>query len=200
MAKITYYFATISPYTYLAGTRMEATAVKHGTDIEYKPVDLMTVFGRTGGTPPKDRHISRQEWRLQELVRQAKKLNMPFNLKPAHFPTNMAPSSYAFIAAARHGGDGNLGELVHAFTRSVWADDRDIAQPDVIADCLKEAGFDPALADKDMIGSAEQYAKNTEDAVAAGVFGAPFYITDDDQRFWGQDRIDDLDLYLGGQL
>ncbi|MGB0799228.1 MAG: DsbA family protein, partial [Planktomarina sp.] len=90
--------------------------------------------------------------------------------------------------------------LVHAFTRSVWADDRDIAQPDVIADCLKEAGFDPALADKDMIGSAEQYAKNTEDAVAAGVFGAPFYITDDDQRFWGQDRIDDLDLYLGGQL
>ena len=43
-------------------------------------------------------------------------------------------------------------------------------------------------------------AKNTEDAVTAGVFGAPFYITDKDQRFWGQDRLDDLDLVLSGSL
>lgn len=39
---------------------------------------------------PKDRHPSRQEYRAQELVRQAKKLDMPFNLKPAHWPTNGA--------------------------------------------------------------------------------------------------------------
>jgi 2-hydroxychromene-2-carboxylate isomerase len=51
-----------------------------------------------------------------------------------------------------------------------------------------------------MIGSAEQYAKNNEDAVTAGVFGAPFYITNKDQRFWGQDRLDDLDLVLSGAL
>ena len=34
----------------------------------------------------------------------------------------------------------------------------------------------------------------------AGAFGAPFYVTDDDQRFWGQDRLDDLDAYLSGDL
>ncbi|MGB7270919.1 MAG: 2-hydroxychromene-2-carboxylate isomerase, partial [Albidovulum sp.] len=33
-----------------------------------------------------------------------------------------------------------------------------------------------------------------------GVFGAPFYITGDDERFWGQDRLDDLDLHLAGKL
>ena len=199
VAHIDYFFATISPFTYLAGTELEEIVHKHGATIAYKPMDLMTVFSRTGGVPPKNRHISRFEMRAQELPRQAKKRKLPLNLQPAFFPVNMAPSSYAVIAALNY-GDGNLGALVHGFTRAVWAEEKDISQSEVIADCLKAAGFDPSLADKDMIGSAEQYAKNTEDAVAAGVFGAPFYITDKDQRFWGQDRLEDLDLVLSGAL
>jgi 2-hydroxychromene-2-carboxylate isomerase len=199
MAHITYFFATISPFTYLAGTRMEVVAQKHVATVEYRPMDLMTVFGRTGGVPPKDRHISRIEMRSQELRREANKLHMPMNFKPAFFPVNMAPSSYAFISAGRY-GDGDLGGLAHGFTRAVWEEEKDISQPDVIADCLKAAGFDPNLADKDMIGSAEQYTKNTEDAIAAGVFGSPFYITDTDQRLWGQDRIENLDLVLSDAL
>ena len=199
MAHITYFFATISPFTYLAGTRMEVVAQKHGATVEYRPIDLMAVFGRTGGVPPKDRHISRIEMRSQELQREAKKLCMPMNFRPAFFPVNMAPSSYAFISAGRY-GDGDLGSLAHGFTRAVWGEEKDISQPEVIADCLKSSGFDPYLADKDMIGSAEQYAKNTEEAIAAGVFGSPFYITDTDQRLWGQDRIEDLDLVLSGAL
>ncbi len=200
MAKITYYFATISPYTYLAGTRLEEMAAAVGATIDYRPLDIMGLFARTGGTPPKDRHPNRQDWRAQELVRQAKKLDMPFHLKPAHWPTNMAPSSYAFISAKNHGSGGDLGALVHAFTRACWAEEKDIATPDVIAACLTSAGFDPSLADKDMMGAAEEYARNLEDAVAAGAFGAPFYITEDDQRFWGQDRIEDLGLHLQGKL
>ena len=70
MAHIDYFFATISPFTYLAGTGLEDIAQKHGVTIAYKPMDLMTVFGRTGGVPPKDRHISRIEMRAQELPRQ----------------------------------------------------------------------------------------------------------------------------------
>ena len=93
-----------------------------------------------------------------------------------------------------------MGALAHGFTRAVWEEEKDISQLDVITDCLKSAGFDPHLADKDMIGSAEQYAKNTEDAIATGVFGSPFYITDTDQRLWGQDRIEDLDLVLSDAL
>lgn len=199
MTKITYFFATISPYTYLAGLRLEKIAVKHRASIEYRPMDLMSVFSRTGGVPPKDRHVSRIEMRAQELERQAKKLNMPYNLKPSYFPVNMAPSSYAFISASRH-GDGDLGALAFCLTRAVWAENKDISDPKVISECLKTAGFDGDLADKDMLGAAEQYSKNTEEAVASGVFGAPFYITDTDQRFWGQDRLEDLDLTLSGAL
>lgn len=198
MATIDYYFATLSPYCYLAGTRLEEVAARHGAVINYKPYDIMQGFARTGGTMPADRHPSRVEYRAQELPRQAKKLGMPFNLKPAHWPTNGAPSAYAFIAAQNAGG-GDLGLLAHVITRAVWAEEKDIAQEDVIRACLVEAGFDPALADSGLLEGAETYARNLEDAVTAGAFGAPFYVIDD-QRFWGQDRVEDVGLYLQGKL
>ncbi|MVO17554.1 2-hydroxychromene-2-carboxylate isomerase [Parasedimentitalea huanghaiensis] len=195
MTQIRFYFSTLSPYTYLAGTRLEEIADKHGASIDYKPLDIAGLFGRTGGQPPKDRHPSRQEYRLIEMERQAKKLDLPLNLKPAYWPTNPAPSSYAFIAA-QNAGSGDLGKLHHAFTRAVWAEERNIAGDDVIRDCLQSAGFDPALADSGLLTGAETYAQNLEDAVSEGVFGAPFYITSDGARFWGQDRLDDLDQHL----
>ncbi|SFD52901.1 2-hydroxychromene-2-carboxylate isomerase [Sulfitobacter brevis] len=198
MTQIDYYFATLSPYCYLAGERLEAVAEKHGATINYKPFDLITAFGRTGGTPPKDRHISRIEYRAQALVREAKKLDMPFNLKPAHWPTNGAPAAYAFIAAQNAGG-GDLGKLAQVITRKVWVEEADIAQDDVVRACLTEAGFDPSLADSGMLVGAETYARNLEQAIEAGVFGAPFYIIGD-QKFWGQDKIEDVDLYLAGKL
>ncbi|WP_299141738.1 2-hydroxychromene-2-carboxylate isomerase [uncultured Tateyamaria sp.] len=199
MPHIDYYFATLSPYAYLAGNRFEVVAAKHDVTVTYKPLDIMALFSRTGGTPPKDRHINRIEYRAQELVRQAKKYEMPFNLKPAHWPTNAAPSSYAIIAAQNAGG-GDLGALVQAVLRAVWAEDKDIAQDDVVKSCLEAAGFDPSLADSGLLSGAETYAANLEEAIDKGAFGAPFYIVDGDQRFWGQDKIEDLDLHLSGKL
>ena len=199
MAHFDLFFSTISPYAYLAGMRAEEVAAKHGATISYKPLDIIALFGRTGGTSPKDRHVSRQEYRAQELVRQAKKLDLPFNLKPAHWPTNPAPSSYAFIAAQNAGG-GDLGKLAHTFLRACWAEEKDIAEDAVVRDCLTAAGFDAGLADSGLLQGAETYAANLEEAVERGVFGSPFYITDKDERFWGQDRIDDLDAALAGTL
>ncbi|MCR9158922.1 MAG: 2-hydroxychromene-2-carboxylate isomerase [Rhodobacteraceae bacterium] len=199
MAHIDYFFSTLSPYAYLAGTRMESVAAKHGATVTYKPLDVVALFGRTGGTPPKERHPSRQQLRAQELTRQSKKLGLPLNLQPAFWPTNGAPSSYAIIAAQNAGG-GDLGKLVHGFLRAVWAEDKDIAQDDVVRATLKDAGFDPALADSGLLSGAETYAANLEEAASRGVFGAPFYIADNDQRFWGQDRIEDLEMHLAGKL
>ncbi|WBU59155.1 2-hydroxychromene-2-carboxylate isomerase [Paracoccus albus] len=196
MAHIDYYFGTISPWSYLAGDRLERIAREHRASITYRPVDLMQLFPRTGGQKPAERHESRKEYRLQELTRWAASLKLPFNLHPAHFPVNMAPSSYAIIAAQEAGG-GNVGALVQGFLRAVWAEDRDISDDTVIRDVLGRAGFDPALADKGLFVGAEQYGRNLEEAVAAGVFGSPFYIVrETGQKFWGQDRLEFLKGHL----
>ncbi|ANB33678.1 2-hydroxychromene-2-carboxylate isomerase [Rhodovulum sulfidophilum] len=199
MAHIDYFFTVISPYAYLAGNRLEEIAARHGATVTYKPVDMMALFGRTGGTPLPQRAEARKAYRLQELRRQSVKTGLKLSLAPAHFPTNPAPAAYAIIAAQAT-GEGDPGQLVHALTRACWAEDRNVAEDEVIRDCLKAAGFDPGLADRGLLAGAETYAANLEEATARGVFGAPFYITDGDERFWGQDRLDDLDQHLAGKL
>ncbi|QQA42313.1 2-hydroxychromene-2-carboxylate isomerase [Pelagovum pacificum] len=200
MAHIDYYFSLISPFTYLAGTRLEEIAAKHGATVSYKPLDIMALFQRTGGTPVGERHPSRLEYRAQDLERAAKKSGKRFNLRPAHWPTNAAPASYAVIAAQSAGG-GDLGALAHGLLRACWAEEKNIAEDEVIRACLTDAGFEASLADSGLLSGAETYAANLEDAVNAGAFGSPFYIaTDSDQRFWGHDRLDDLDAHLADRL
>jgi len=199
MAHVDYYFSTLSPFAYLAGDGLERIAARHGADVTYKPLDIMALFARTGGVAPTDRHPSRNAYRAQELARQARKRGLPINPGPAHWPTNPAPSSYAIIAAQNAGG-GDVGALVQSVLRACWAEERDIADDAVVRECLQRAGFDPALADSGLLSGAETYAANLEEAVEAGVFGAPFYVVDSGQMFWGQDRLEDIDLHLDGKL
>jgi 2-hydroxychromene-2-carboxylate isomerase len=193
LAHIDYFFTTMSPFVYLSGTRLAEVATAHGATVTFKPLDAPALFPRTGGQSLADRHESRKAYRLQEMRRQAAKAGLPLNLKPAHFPINPAPSCYAVIAAAQDGGD--VAALVHGFGRALWADDRNIADDDVVKDVLAAHGFDPKLADRRMLAAAETYAANLEEAIARGVFGVPFYIVGE-EMFWGQDRLDDLALHL----
>ena len=194
MPHIDYFLATLSPFVYIAGTRLEQVAARHGATITYKPLDVNALFARTGGTALADRP-ARKAYRLQDMRRQAARAGLPINLEPAHWPTNGAPSAYAIIAAQSAGG-GDLGRLVHAISAACWADQKDIADDVVIRACLLDAGFDPDLADTGLMAGAMAYENNLEEAVARGVFGTPFYVTDADDRFWGQDRIADLDACL----
>lgn len=198
MPQIDYFFAAISPFVYLGGQRLEAIAAKHGATLRYVPIDAPALFPRTGGQVLADRHPSRKAYRLQELKRWSARLGMPLDLPAAYFPVNPAPASYAIIAAAKVGG-GDLGGLVHAFPRAVWAEGRNISEDDVVREILVKHGYDAGIADKYMLMAAETYASNLEEAVARGVFGVPTYVVGD-QIFWGQDRLDDLDMHLAGKI
>lgn len=195
MSHIDYYFTVLSPWAFLAGARLEEMAAKHGATITYKPIDIGQLFARTGGTLPKDRHPSRMEYRMQELKRWSRVLGVEMNFNPSHWPTNGAPASYAIIAAQKEGG-GDLGALVQGIMRAIWVEEKDIAQDQVVQDCLSAAGFSPSLAMSGLLVGAEVYPANLEDAVNAGVFGSPFYVCDDGEKFWGQDRLDLLDAHL----
>ena len=110
MARIDYFFSLLSPFTYLAGTRLEEIAVRHGATIAYKPYDILALFDRLGTPRPADRPQGRKDYRVQELRRMAAKTGMAINLKPMFWPTNAAPASYAVIAAGKAAG-GDMGAL-----------------------------------------------------------------------------------------
>lgn len=193
---IEYFYTLLSPYTYLAGDRLERIAARHGAEIEYRPVDFAAVLPETGGQPVPKRHPFRQEYRLQELARLSERAGMAFNLHPAHWPVDATAASRAVIGAAALGAD--IGVLSRAFLRAVWAEERDISDPATIAAILSENGADPqAVVGQDEAARAA-YAANTRLSAERGVFGAPFYVVDG-ERFWGQDRLDYLDWHLGGR-
>lgn len=198
MARIDYFFTILSPWVYIAGNRLEEVAARHGAEITYRPLDASKLFARTGGLPLGERHENRKAYRLQDMARQAKKYDMPINLHPQHWPTNAAPASYAIIAAQAAGG-GDMGALIQALGRASWVEEKDIADEAVIRDCLSQTGFAADLANSGLLIGAEKYTANLEEGIARGVFGSPFYIVGD-ERFWGQDRIEDLDLHLAGRI
>ena len=198
MRRIDCYLTPISPWLYLAGERPERIAARHGCALHYKPVDAGALFARTGGLPLGQRHESRQAYRLQELRRWAAHLGMPLTLKPAFFPVNPAPASYAIIAAQSAGG-GDIHALVRALARACWAEERDISDDAVIGECLAACGFPRSLTMTGLLEGAETYARNLNDALEDGAFGFPFYVVGG-ERFWGQDRLEHLDLHLAGTL
>ncbi|ATX64790.1 2-hydroxychromene-2-carboxylate isomerase [Roseinatronobacter bogoriensis] len=198
MAHIDYYLSPMSPWVHMAGTRPARIAQAAGATLRYKPLDPSALFHRTGGKVLADRHESRKAYRLQELQRWSDRLGVPIKLQPAFFPTNPAPASYAIIAAQETGG-GDMAALVTGLSRACWEEDRNIAEDEVIRDCLSAAGFDPSLAFSGMLQGAEIYPRNLEDAVEQGVFGVPFFVMGE-ARFWGQDRLDFLAEAAGVQI
>lgn len=198
MRRIDCFLTPVSPWLYLAGARPALLAAAHGVKLFYKPVDPTQLFARTGGLPLGQRHESRQDYRFQELSRWAQVLDMPLNLRPRHFPTNPAPASYAIIAAQAAGG-GDIHALVQAIARACWAEEQDIADDAVIGDCLDAAGFPRSLTMSGLLTGADTYERNLVTAMEVGVFGFPFYVIEG-QKFWGQDRLAHLDLYLQGKI
>ncbi|WP_299130235.1 2-hydroxychromene-2-carboxylate isomerase [uncultured Amaricoccus sp.] len=194
MARIDYFLFPLSPFSYLAGLKLEAIAARRGAEIAYRPVELFRIFAETGTAQVKDRHPSRQKYRLVDIARLARAEGLPVNLHPPFWPTNPVPASAAIIAAQEAGG-GDLGELTHGLLRAVWAEDRDIADDAVVRDCLVAAGFAPELAGRGLLSAVETLQRNTDEALRRGVFGAPSYVVGD-EIFWGQDRLDLLDAHL----
>jgi 2-hydroxychromene-2-carboxylate isomerase len=186
-----YFFGPQSPWTYLGHERFVALTKKYGVQVEIKPCELGKVFNVSGGLPLAKRPPQRQAYRLVELKRWSEYLQMPLNLNPKFFPVP-ADSAAKLIIATRlaHGTDAALN-VAGAIMRAVWAEERNIGDPDTLVAIALDCGHDG----KSLLKSSEtasvqgEYDRFTDEAIAKNVFGSPWYIVDG-EGFWGQDRLD----------
>lgn len=201
MAKLCqYFFAPQSPWTYLGHQRFVALTEKYQAQVELKPCDLGKVFSVSGGVPLAKRAPQRQAYRLVELKRWSEHLQMPMNLQPAFFPVAGDAAALLIIAARlAHGNDAAL-RLAGAVMRAVWAEERNIADAATLAAIAQECGHDGQALVKasETSGVQEEYNRNTEEAIAANVFGSPWYVVDG-EAYWGQDRLDFVERALQKQ-
>ena len=194
---VDYYFAPPSPWTYLGHARLAEILRQRSCAVRVMPVDLGgKVFPISGGLPLGQRAPQRQAYRLVELKRFSQYLNAPLNLKPTYFPVAGDDSSRLIIAVEQlHGVDAAM-RITGAVLAACWAQERNIADPKVLAELLNEQGLDAACLEKANSQSVQEtYERYTEQAISAGVFGAPSYVVDG-EIFWGQDRLDFLDRRL----
>jgi 2-hydroxychromene-2-carboxylate isomerase len=179
---IDYYISLNSPWTHLGAGRLEAMAVRHRASVRIFPVDFGSIFPASGGLPLPKRAPERQAYRLMELERWRKYLGVPIQIKPKFFPANEAAAARCVIAARETMGDAPAIALAHRVLKALWEEEQDTGDPATLAQLIAELGLDaPALtrlAAEDRW--AERRTRDTKDALARGVFGAPSYVIDDE--------------------
>ncbi len=196
MKHTTYYAMPISPWTYLGHQRFCDMAAKAGATVDLKMMDLGQVFSVSGGLPLPQRSQQRQAYRLQELARWRDALNMPLTVHPKYFPANGMVATLITLHLRDTVSTAAALGFLGAVLKAVWADEQNIADETVLAHLLTAQGLDAAFvqaAQNDTTKAA--YAKDTADAIAAGVFGSPSYVIGD-QMYWGQDRLDFVERTL----
>ena len=187
--QIDYYFSMVSPWAYIGHATFEDAARAYGCKVNYKPVFLGELFSETGGLPLGKRHPVRQRYRMMELQRWREKRGLPFHLQPKFWPFDVKLADGVVLAAIEKGL--NPEPFIRAGFKSVWEDQRDLADSAVIAALADAAG----LPGQELVACAASpevaaaYEQNRQDAMSAGVFGAPGYVLGG-EVFWGQDRID----------
>ncbi|MGN6389217.1 MAG: 2-hydroxychromene-2-carboxylate isomerase [Burkholderiaceae bacterium] len=192
-----YFFAPQSPWTYLGHDRFLDIARRHGAQIEMRPVDLGRVFGVSGGLPLAKRPPQRQAYRLKELARWSAFLGKPMHIQPKFFPVSGDPAARVIIAAQLAYGTDRALQLAGAIMRGLWEEEKNIADPATLGQFADACGLDGGM----LLKSAEtasvqaEYDRFTDEAIAAEVFGSPWYAVDGD-GYWGQDRLDFVERAL----
>ncbi len=193
MREIDYFLSLNSPWTHLGAARFAALAARHHARVRIFPVDFGVIFAATGGLPLPRRSPQRQAYRLQELARWRDHLGLPIHIRPRYFPANETLAAQAVIALRESGEDEKALALAHRVLQALWEEARDTADPAVLAELAGEVGADgdALIARAEDPRWAALRARDTEAAIARGVFGAPSYVLGE-EIFWGQDRLDFL--------
>lgn len=193
---IDYYFVPQSPWTYLGHARFAGIARAAGAEVKVRAIDLGRVFPISGGLPLGKRAPQRQAYRLVDMARSARHLDLPINVEPKYFPVAGDDAARLISTVDQHDGADAAMALTGAVLAAVWVQQRDIADASVLQALLEESGLPTARMAQSKEPSVQQrYEADTQRAIDAGVFGAPSYVLDG-EIFWGQDRLDLLERAL----
>lgn len=198
--KLQFWFEYASTYSYPAVMRIDKAAAARGVAIEWRPFLLGPLFHAQQGlkdspfnaVPVKGSYM----WRDMERV--CEKHGLPFR-RPGRFPQNGLMAARITLSLPQEA----RGNFVKAVFQANFVHDRDISDPQILHAAARRAGLDPleVLAAMTSEPVKQQLKDETQRAADLGIFGAPSFVTEDGELFWGNDRIEDaLDWAVRGTL
>lgn len=194
MDKLSFYFDYISHNAYLAWVRVIPLCEKHDLILNPMPVlfgALLTANGQLGPAEIRDKSL----WMLRDVLRKSKQHDIPI-APPASHPFNPLA---ALRATCTNMNDGQRIALVTALFEATWVYGRDVSDAGVVADVVTSVGLDAEQVTKDAHSDEvkTRLRRQTEEALASGVFGVPTMILQS-RLFWGFDDLGSLDIFAAG--
>ena len=197
MPRLAFWYEFASNYSWLSAMRIEELAAARGVAVVWRPFLLGPIFRAQGWTsspfnlyPAKGRHMRRD----MERITVARGLVLTW---PAVFPADSLLATRLALIGERDG-------WVAAFSRAVFTAEfgagRDISDRTVLAEILTGLGLDPEAL---FVEAAHPEVKQAlrergEVAVACGIFGAPSFVCEDGELFWGDDRLSEAIDWAAG--
>jgi 2-hydroxychromene-2-carboxylate isomerase len=137
---IDYYVWLLSDWAYLGGVRFVQLAARRGLKINHIPMRMQEVYADSGGILLANRSWQRQAYRITELKRWRSRLGIPVNIEPKFFPCDVDLASCVVIAGQRRGLP--IADFVNAVMLSIWAEDQNVADPDVLIAIADRCGLE----------------------------------------------------------
>lgn len=196
-AAIHFYFDFSSPYSYIANEWVDAVAARHGRTVQRRAILLGATFLAAELKSPVS-HPMKREYSLRDFERSARFEGLPYALPPVFpIPTQNAARVFWWLAETR--GDAAAAAWARAGLRAVFTRGAQLQDVAVLKLLAAEHGLDADEAEavwNDPAWKARLKRANDE-AIAAGVFGAPWFVVDG-EPFWGNDRKPQIERWLAG--
>ncbi len=198
MPTVDFWYEFASTYSYLSVMRIEALAAERHVSLRWRPFLLGPIFAAQGwATSPFKLYPMKGKYMLRDVARRAAVNELTFRLPP-DFPQNsLIAARLALIGVA----EGWVVPFTKAVFQAEFGEGREIARPEALAPILTSLGLDAgtllsrARTDETV---KSRLKAGTEEAQSLGIFGAPAFITEDGELFWGDDRLEEaLDWATG---
>jgi 2-hydroxychromene-2-carboxylate isomerase len=193
---IAFYFDFSSPYGYLASTRIDALAARHGRSVDWRPILLGPAF-KAMGAPILINTPLKGDYSKLDFPRSARFHNVPYR-HPSVFPVSTLAAARVFYWL-KDRDEAQAIKFAQAAYQAYFVDDMNISEADTVVKVAESVGCraDEIRAAMQDQGVKDRTKAEVEASLAKGVFGSPYIIVDR-EPFWGMDRLDQVERWLRG--
>jgi len=186
MARIDFWYEFASTYSYPAAMRIEKLAAAKGVEVRWRPFLLGPIFGEQGwSTSPFNLYPAKGRYMWRDLERLCEGYGLPF-CRPDPFPQNTLLAARAATALQ----DGERTAFSRAVYEAEFGRGQEIETQEAVAGILATCGMPLRVLEEARSQPVKSALRaSVEEAGQLGIFGAPSYVTEDGELFWGDDRL-----------
>jgi 2-hydroxychromene-2-carboxylate isomerase len=194
-APIDFYFDFSSPYSYVANEWIDALAARHGRTVRRQAILLGVTFTAAELRSPVAYPIKR-DYAYRDFLRSARFERVPYT-QPEPFPIPTQNAARIFWWLKDSEGEDAAAAWARAGFRAYFTRGVPLNEPVALKALAEEAELDAEAAEHAWNNPMwkERLKRANDEAIAAGVFGAPYFVIDG-EPFWGNDRKPQIEQWL----